>query len=194
MESNTLGAFVVKRRKVLLPVLTNRESDFHNTGWVQKRNINKGILIEAHEETVNGYTLYGTEIPIIFSYPHFLNDSVPKMAACIGVETRQWAISYVMQMNYPDGRFHYKGKYITDEDVIAWLENEDNIESMKRVKEWALRYGEECKVVQEEIKARRLASYKDQKEIRRIDEEQHREKVKRMIDRRNQLINKYNNS
>lgn len=188
MESNTLGAFIVKRRKVLLPNLTGKYED--NVGWYSaKKHMNKEILIEAKEETPNGYCLYGTEIPIVFCYPHWHDMTDPRKETCVGVETRQWPITRNMQQNYPTGEFHYKGKHITDEEVIAWLENEKNIESMKRVKEWAIQYGEECKKVLEAIEQRRIETARKQRYSRQAQEEQ--QKVKRMVDRRNELVSRY---
>ena len=190
MESNTLGAFVVKRRKVLLPNLTGRyEGD---VGWYSaKRHMNKEILIEAKEETANGYYLYGTEIPIVFCYPHWYDMTNPRKETCLGVETRQWEISRSMQKSNSNGLFHYNGKYITDEDVIAWLENEKNIESMKRLKEWAIQYGERCKKVLEAIEQRSIETARTQRYSRRAQEEQEQQKVKRMVDRRNELVSRY---
>ena len=190
MESNTLEAFVVKRRKVLLPSLMGKyEGD---VGWYSaNKHIIKEILIEAKEETVNGYNLYGTEIPIIFVYPSLADMTNPNMRSCIGVETRKWASYKFMKLNCPDEEFHYNGKYITDEDVIAWLENEKNIESMKRVKEWAIQYGERCKKVLEAIEQQRIETARNQRYSRLTQEAEAAQKVKKMLDRRNELVSRY---
>ncbi len=197
MTENTLGAFVVKRKQVLLPGLKNRESNSNNTFWccsTDRNTVRKEILIEAKEETVNGYNLYGTEIPIIFSYPSTFEKTDPKMETCLGVRTKQVKIAKFMKINQLNGPFHYNGKFITDEDVIAWLENEQNIESMKRVREWAIQYGEECKELLEAIKKReREERIRDR--VNRysgyLDKEENAEKIKKMVARRDELVSRY---
>ncbi len=197
MAENILEAFVVKRSKILLPALNSGISGSKNTFWrfsIDRKIVHKGILIEATDKTVEGYYLYGTEIPVIFSYPNTWEKTEPKMKPCIGVETRQWEISKSRKIDHLDGSFQYQGKYITDEDVIAWLENERNIESMKRVKEWAIQYGEKCKELLEAINNRRreqringaVNQYSEY-----LDKEENAEKIKKMIARRDELISRY---
>lgn len=197
MAENTLGAFVVKRRKILLPALNNRESDSNNTFWhfsIDKSIVHKEILIEAKEETVCGYNLYGTEIPVVFSYPNTWEKTEPIMKPCIGVEAKQWEVSKSRKIDHLNETFQYQGKYITDEDVITWLENERNIESMKRVKEWAIQYGEQCKELLEAInnrrKEQRIRNAVDQYS-EYLDKEENAEKIKKMIARRDELVSKY---
>ncbi|MDE5587312.1 MAG: hypothetical protein K2I72_02955, partial [Bacilli bacterium] len=168
----------------------------NNAYWrsTKRKIVNKEILIEAIDEAVNGYYLYGTAIPIIFCYPGLFDMTYPNMQTCIGVETKQWEISKFMKLNYPDGEFHYAGKYITGEDVIAWLENEKNIESMKRVKEWALQYGKECQEVLENIKKWRIETSRMQRCSHIAEEEAKRQKLKKridMLDRRDELVSRY---
>lgn len=115
----------------------------------------------------------------------------PIKKTCIGVETRQWEISRSMQKSNSNGLFHYNGKYITDEDVIAWLENEKNIESMKRLKEWAIQYGERCKKVLEAIEQRSIETARTQRYSRRAQEAEEAQKVKKLLARRDELVSKY---
>ncbi len=191
MTENTLEAFIVKRRKVLLPKITDR-GQVDCTAWCSsKRTVNKEVLIEAKEETASGYCLYGTEIPIIFCYPRWSEMTNPNMKTCIGVEARQWEVSSSMKRSHPDGEFHYKGKYITDEDIIAWLENEQNIESMKRVREWAIQYGEECKKVQEAIHQREVEAVRSRRYHRQAEAERQTQKIKEMVNRNNELVARY---
>ena len=196
MESNTLSAFIVRSRRILLPALRNKYTDIDNTFWcsARKHDINKNILIEAKEETKNGYYLYGTEIPIIFSYPNWHEYTRPMMQSCVGVETRQWAISESMKRVEPNTEFHYHGKQIIDEDVIAWLEKEKNIESMKKVREWILEYSEECEKILEEIKKRRASTFVTDASMeykKFLEEEEQKQKRKMMIARRDELVSKY---
>lgn len=205
MAEDKLEAFIVKRRKVLLPKITiekyEDDTDWYlaaivgyagDTFWYSaKRDMNKEILIEAKEKTPHGYCLYGTEIPVIFCYPRGDVKTLPNMKACIGVETRQWEISKTMQLNHPNAPFYYNGKYITDEDVITWLENEKNIDSMKRVKEWAIQYIEECKKVRESIHQREVKDVRSRRYSRHAEEEKQHQKVKEMVDRRSKLVSKY---
>lgn len=192
MGQNTLGAFIVKKRKILLPAL-NAKNEWDATFWCSTKRIalNKEILIEAKNKRVEEYFLYGTEIPVIFCYPNWHEESRPKMDTCVGVETRQWKISSSMKENYPNGEFHYNGKYITDEEVIEWLENEKNIESMKRVREWAIQYGEECKEALEAWKKKRLEEAPKIEAMRRLQKEEQEQKVKKMVNRKNELISRY---
>jgi len=198
MEQNTLSAFIVRRRRILLPALKNKRIDIDNPFWcsVRKHNINTNILIEAKEETQNGYYLYGTEIPVIFSYPTWVDCTNPVMKACIGVETRQWEISKSMKRCEPNAEFHYHGNQITDEEVIAWLEKEKNIESMKKVREWILEYSEECEKILEEIKKIREVSFVENASMeykKFLEEEEQKQKKKSLIARRDELVSKYQN-
>ncbi len=149
-DKNTiLEGILVKKRKILLP---NSWKESYNRGWMGVRNLHlsSGILLDGTTSTATGYKLYGTDIPVVFCYPHWKEMVDPPLEVCIGVEARQWPISRHMVQNYPNGEFHYKGKVLTDEDVIAWLENEENIDSMRKVREWALEYGEKCKKLEEQ--------------------------------------------
>ncbi len=194
MEKNTLEAFVVKRKKVLLPAL-NIENFWNSTYWcsvkTSRRALKGEILIESKEEKVNDYYLYGTEIPVVFCYPNYHEETRPFMEICIGVETKKWEVSSSMKKSHPDGKFHYNGKCITNEDVIHWLENEINIESMKRVREWAIRYGEDCQKRLEDMKKRQEEEAPRLEAMRRQREEEQAQKVKKMINKRNELISKY---
>lgn len=196
MAENTLGAFIVKRRNILLPKLKYGARYFDNTFWfsIDRNIVHKGILIEAKEETVNGYCLYGTEIPVIFSYPSRFEHNHPTMTACIGVRTDQMEITKSMKEKFPDGEFRYKGKYITDEEVIAWLENYENIESMQRVREWAFIYEKACEA-SEEVRNQRITSISRDiavKHLRQLElESEEAQKVKKMISRRDELISRY---
>ena len=191
MSENTLGAFVVKRKKILLPKLTKRYSE-GDTAWCSAKEIvNKEILIESKEETPNGYYLYGTEIPVIFSYPREDVMTNPNMRTCIGVETKQWEISRLMQNSELDTKFLYKGKYITDEDIIDWLVKEENIESMKIVREWAIQYGKECQRVLEAINQRKLEKDPKWESVQKCEAKAKKQKIKIMLDRRDELISKY---
>jgi len=190
---NQLEAFVVKRRKILLPVNEVVSYEWINSYWTgaNRKIVPSEILIEAHEEKSDGYTLYGTEIPMIFSYPKLMKMTDPDQAICLGVETRQWEISKTSKREDPNFRkeFHYIGKRITDEEVIQWLEQEKNIESMKIVRTWALAYGKELSLYQ------KYASYVEEQW-----ERNQREKLKRdemidiqnpLLEKRNELVKKY---
>jgi len=196
MESNTLGAFIVKRKNILLPNLKYWERYFNNKFWssTDKNIVHKEILIEATEETVDGYNLYGTEIPVIFSYPSRRESSNPTGSACLGVRTDQMEITKSMKESFPNGVFHYKGKYITDEEVIAWLENAENIESMQRIREWVYMYGKELEAL-EEIREQRMRSISRDIAIKKENQLEQKKissfRVKRMTARRDELISKY---
>lgn len=76
-NNSTLEAFIVKRRKVLLPVLDKKFLPSLQPGWINS--------------------------------------------------TREIT---------PNGNFHYRGEYITDDDdEIQWLENTDKIDAMQRVRD-----------------------------------------------------------
>lgn len=192
MGQNTLGAFIVKRRKILLPAL-NIENNWNETFWcsTDRKIVNKEILIEAKNERVEEYFLYGTEIPVIFCYPHWHEESRPKMDTCVGVETRKWQVSSSMKENYPNGEFHYNGRYITDEEVIEWLENEKNLESMKKIRERAIQYGKKCKESIEAMEKRKLEEAPKIEAMRRLQKEEQEQKVKKMVNRKNELISRY---
>lgn len=196
MESNTLGAFVVKRRNIVLPKLKYGERYYDRTFWdsIGRNIVHKEILIEAKEETVNGYNLYGTEIPVIFSYPSRFEHNDPIMEVCIGVRTEQEEITKVMREIAPNGDFRYKGKYITDEEVIAWLENEDNIESMQRVREWVYIYGKACEAAKE-VRHQRFDGISRDITIRNLrqleKEAEAAQKVKKLRDRRDEMVSRY---
>ena len=165
-----------------------------NTFWrfsIDRSIVHRGILIEATDKTVEGYHLYGTEIPVIFSCPNIWEETRPLMKPCIGVSTKQREASKYMKVDHPDGRLLYQGKCITDEDVIAWLEKEDNIESMKNVRELALQYGEECrKFLEEKSKREREQRIKKESEqyAEYLDKE---EKTKQLIAKKDELVAKY---
>lgn len=197
MQSNTLEAFVVKRKNILLPALKGMESYSNNTFWrfsVDRNIVHREILIESKEETVDGYNLYGTEIPVIFSYPNTWERTNPKLKTCIGVATKQWEALASTKISNQSIEFHYDGKFITDEDVITWLENEKNIESMKRVREYAIQYGERCKELLEFLRKRKAENFVNQAVSEYGEYLENEEKVKKLRDRRNELISRYNHS
>lgn len=139
-EKSTLEGFLVKKRKVLLPQVNQKQ---YARCWIgaNKLHLYEGILLQRTIATVKGYQLYGTDIPVVFCYPHWKEMVIPNLETCIGVETRQWPISSHMIACEPNGNFCYNGKVLLDEKVLEWLENERNVESMRRVREWALEYG-----------------------------------------------------
>ena len=99
MAENILEAFVVKRGKILLPALNSGMPKDKNTFWrfsIDRSIVHRGILIEATDKTVEGYHLYETEIPVIFSHPNTWEETRPSMKPCIGVCSKQWEVSKSM--------------------------------------------------------------------------------------------------
>ena len=125
---NQLEAFIVKRTRLLLPALDVVSYNWVDPYWTgaRKRTIGPEILIEPYEYKRDGYRLYGTEIPIIFSHKKSLEMTDPVRYVCIGVKTRQWDASLTMKKEDPNCKrnFEYSEKRITDDQIIKWLEQE----------------------------------------------------------------------
>ena len=187
-----LEAFIVKREKVLLPQIYGlRGRGFSD--WIEAKDniISKEILIEPGKNNLFRYTLYGTDIPVTFCHP--LSMTAPRLTSFIGVETLHLAASkFMKKISTPAQKFYYHGKMITNEEIIMWLGNEDNIESMKRVKEWATQYGAACKesasLLQKEVEKNRLILEQMIKEEMQNVEV----KAKKMNERNAYLVSKYN--
>lgn len=198
-QKSTLEAFVVKRRKILLPQIYGLRG-LGISGWrdATRKIVSKEILVESENKDIFEYYLYGTDIPVTFCYPHYLDMTNPPLETCIGVETRQWEVSRSMKRanneNNPNEKqpFYYRGKRITDEEVIKWLENENNIESMKRVKEWAIQYGKECEELKRHQEQLMAESRAISEKVRKETLEKVEEKEKIMKKTRDNLVSQYN--
>ncbi len=193
MESQ-LEAFIVKRNKILLPAIEVVSYRWINPYWVGvgRKEVSSEILIEPYEYKRDGYRLYGTEIPIIFSHKKFIEMTDPVRFVCIGVKTRQWDVSMTEKKEDPNctRNFEYSGKRIIDNQIIEWLEQEKNIESMKKVREWALEYGKQLKMYKEceQSVDVRMELNRRIKQIRDTDLQKDKNPL---IERNNELVKKY---
>lgn len=191
---NQLEAFIVKRNKILLPAIDVVSYNWIDTYWVgaKRKVVSSEILIEPYEYKRDGYRLYGTEIPIIFSHKNFMEMTDPVRFVCLGVETRQWDVSLTMKKDDPNckGDFQYSGKRITDDQIIAWLGKEKNIESMRKVRQWVLEYGRQLQMYKEceQFVDVRMKLNRHKKEI--WDTTQQKNSIP-LLEKNNELVKKY---
>lgn len=187
-DNPALKGIVIKKKDVYLPsiggwhtVKNYRVSQILKYGFCE---IGTDILVEERFPALNGYKLYGTDIPIMFVYKKGTSSQMikPSNTACVGVGHPTWASSLEGQKCYENTsiEFNCPGTTIVDEEVIKWLENEDNIETMKYVKTCALEYQE------------KMIHYLNDQERRKIEYQTKRnENYKELIRRRDELVEKY---
>ncbi len=191
---NKLEAFIVKRNKILLPAIDVVSYNWIDTYWVgaKRKYIGPEILIEPYEYKRDGYRLYGTEIPIIFSHKKSLEITEPVRFICIGVETKQWDVSLTMKKEDPNCKrnFEYSGEHIINEQIIKWLEQEKNIESMRIVREWAIEYGRQLRMYKEceQFVDVRMELNRREKEIK---DDIRRKNPNPLFEKNNELIKRY---
>lgn len=151
--------------------------------------IDGDILIRESSPNTRGYFLYGTDIPIIFictstgyqgEYP------TPEMA-CIGVKSHKCETStYIQGYERKEVPFDYSGKELMDNEIIEWLEQEKNIDSMRKVRQWAIDYDKQCKRLNQQAKENREkweGIYREEREY----------ESQRMIENHNILVKKISN-